>query len=327
MSMSKMNKLKNFINSLLSLFYFLDEKEIRRECKELEEFLVMKNKSYGSSALRPIRIFSKAGVDEQIRVRLDDKLSRIKRGNMEVENFEDTVRDIAGYCILLLRQLKQQKRKEERFKEENFPVFGIDFADPIPRITVGYFNGSNLFLDLMEIDPIPDERKNKYYEQLFEGLDTSNIIYSLYKKEYAVEEENWLLGDKYYILRIELVRSRENKIGIVLFNEIGWARMWFLELKFPESLIFMGNNISNEALRALDLFMGKVFWEMVNLRDKFDDNLPVEMILGTHEIHIGRYGNISYKIRGNLYTIDSTGVTETELKSNTKEDREKEAKK
>lgn len=38
--------------------------------------LLAKNAAYGNSALEPVRIFSKADPTEQIRVRIDDKLSR-----------------------------------------------------------------------------------------------------------------------------------------------------------------------------------------------------------------------------------------------------------
>lgn len=65
--------------------------------------LLEKNLAYGDSALNPIRIFSKAEADEQIRVRLDDKLSRMMRGAADARaNIpEDTVRDLVNYLALL----------------------------------------------------------------------------------------------------------------------------------------------------------------------------------------------------------------------------------
>jgi hypothetical protein len=61
--------------------------------------LIEKNKSYGDSALDPIRIFSKASSDEQIKIRIDDKLSRISRGS---EFYGDNdLDDLIGYLILL----------------------------------------------------------------------------------------------------------------------------------------------------------------------------------------------------------------------------------
>jgi hypothetical protein len=60
--------------------------------------LLAKNEAYGNSALDPLRIFSRAEPDELIRVRLDDKLSRIARGQAAGEDVEA---DLLGYLILL----------------------------------------------------------------------------------------------------------------------------------------------------------------------------------------------------------------------------------
>lgn len=68
------------------------------ECDAVKDMLLEKNKAYGNSALDPIRCFSKAPIDEQIRVRMDDKLSRLARGQAAGEDVE---RDLLGYLILL----------------------------------------------------------------------------------------------------------------------------------------------------------------------------------------------------------------------------------
>lgn len=61
--------------------------------------LLAKNASYGDSALDPVRIFSRAPIEEQIRVRIDDKLSRLARGTgAETEDVEG---DLLGYLVLL----------------------------------------------------------------------------------------------------------------------------------------------------------------------------------------------------------------------------------
>lgn len=44
----------------------------------ITKMLIEKNRKYGDSALKPQRIFSKASAVEQIKVRIDDKLSRMK---------------------------------------------------------------------------------------------------------------------------------------------------------------------------------------------------------------------------------------------------------
>lgn len=71
---------------------------IVRVCDEVRDLLVEKNKKYGNSATDPIRIFSRATSEEQLRVRIDDKLSRLSRGTADDE---DTVLDLIGYLILL----------------------------------------------------------------------------------------------------------------------------------------------------------------------------------------------------------------------------------
>lgn len=53
---------------------------IAMECLRLASMLMDKNAAYGNSAIQPLRVFSKASVEEQILVRIDDKLSRLARG-------------------------------------------------------------------------------------------------------------------------------------------------------------------------------------------------------------------------------------------------------
>ncbi len=76
--------------------------EIRTVCAELEELLLRKNAAYGDSALSPVRVFSKADNVEQIKVRLDDKISRLSRGHaLSDESLDDTINDLMGYMVLL----------------------------------------------------------------------------------------------------------------------------------------------------------------------------------------------------------------------------------
>ena len=74
--------------------------DIRRVCSQISTMLVSKNASYGDSALSPTRIFSRADAIEAIKVRIDDKLSRLMRGNGE-DFHEDTIDDLMGYLVLL----------------------------------------------------------------------------------------------------------------------------------------------------------------------------------------------------------------------------------
>lgn len=84
---------------------------IANKCDEIKEFLLEKNKAYGNSALDPINIFSKNKAIEQIAVRIDDKLNRLKKGSEYLG--DDTVKDLTGYLILYMIA------NENTFGEEN----------------------------------------------------------------------------------------------------------------------------------------------------------------------------------------------------------------
>lgn len=74
---------------------------IREVCDGLRDFLLDKNAQYGDSAIDPVRIFSKASPIEQLLVRIDDKLSRIEKGDERIESDDDVIDDLIGYFILL----------------------------------------------------------------------------------------------------------------------------------------------------------------------------------------------------------------------------------
>ncbi|TAN59638.1 hypothetical protein EPN18_10065 [bacterium] len=67
-------------------------------CDGIKKMLLTKNRLYGNSALNPQRVFSKADTMEQLNVRIDDKISRIKSGQMD--DTEDAELDLIGYLIL-----------------------------------------------------------------------------------------------------------------------------------------------------------------------------------------------------------------------------------
>ncbi len=74
--------------------------KIAQVCDDIKDLLLQKNAKYGDSALNPVRVMSQASPVEQILVRIDDKLSRIKRGGI-LEDDEDVVSDLIGYFVLL----------------------------------------------------------------------------------------------------------------------------------------------------------------------------------------------------------------------------------
>ena len=75
--------------------------KIKNKCKELEDLLLYKNEKYGNSALEPLNVFSQANAVAGIKMRIDDKLKRIKNAGL-CDATEDTLQDLAGYLILLM---------------------------------------------------------------------------------------------------------------------------------------------------------------------------------------------------------------------------------
>lgn len=70
-------------------------------CDTVQAKLLEKNTAYGNSVLDPVRLFCKSDRIQQINVRLDDKISRIKRGHaLSDESLLDTEFDMLGYLIL-----------------------------------------------------------------------------------------------------------------------------------------------------------------------------------------------------------------------------------
>lgn len=83
------------------------QEQISRVCDGIKGMLIEKNRKYGDAAINPIRCFSKASPSEQLLVRIDDKLSRIR--NAQTDEDEDPINDLIGYLILLkIAKLQQQ---------------------------------------------------------------------------------------------------------------------------------------------------------------------------------------------------------------------------
>ena len=74
---------------------------------EIKTMLLAKNVQYGDSALQPVRVFSTADTNEQIKVRIDDKINRIVQGNDSIESDEDVIQDLIGYLVLLLINMRE----------------------------------------------------------------------------------------------------------------------------------------------------------------------------------------------------------------------------
>ena len=87
------------------------QQDIARTCDEIREMLLEKNRKYGDSALNPVRIFSQASTIEQLKVRMDDKLSRLR--NAQDDEDEDVITDLIGYLVLFKTAQMQQRRCDD----------------------------------------------------------------------------------------------------------------------------------------------------------------------------------------------------------------------
>ena len=74
--------------------------EILFKCVQIANMLIEKNIAYGNSALNPIQIFAKIPPGDQIDVRIDDKLNRIKNGSSYTG--DNDMLDLVGYIVLKL---------------------------------------------------------------------------------------------------------------------------------------------------------------------------------------------------------------------------------
>lgn len=76
------------------------DQQVGEVLQEIQEMLIAKNLKYGNSAIEPLGVFSKLSPEEGIKVRIDDKLKRIKNGSLEKDD-EDVINDLIGYLVLL----------------------------------------------------------------------------------------------------------------------------------------------------------------------------------------------------------------------------------
>ena len=90
------------------------QKKIVEVCDSMKDLLLYKNQKYGDSALNPNNIFYKGDSTNSIKIRLDDKIGRIK--NCEETRIND-VCDIIGYCTLLLVSMDVSKNEINLLKD------------------------------------------------------------------------------------------------------------------------------------------------------------------------------------------------------------------
>lgn len=90
------------------------QKKIVDVCDNMKSLLLYKNQKYGDSALNPNNIFYKGDSANSIKIRLDDKIGRVRNND---ETKVNDVADIVGYCILLLVSMNVSKEDFEKLKD------------------------------------------------------------------------------------------------------------------------------------------------------------------------------------------------------------------
>lgn len=91
---------------------------INETCDELCDTLKAKNSNYGDTANSAPYFVPWLEPDQAILIRMSDKVSRLrtlltKEQDKVGESVRDTVKDLAGYCVLLLIELDKNEENRE----------------------------------------------------------------------------------------------------------------------------------------------------------------------------------------------------------------------
>lgn len=92
------------------------QEKISMILEKMKDVLLYKNQKYGDSALHPNNVFYKGNSTNSIKIRLDDKLGRIKNNSDDECKIND-VADIIGYCTLLLVSMNVTEEDLEKLKD------------------------------------------------------------------------------------------------------------------------------------------------------------------------------------------------------------------
>ena len=97
-----------------SRFEIVHESEIVTIAKEIAELVEKKDKDYNSAFSKTLKEYGNVAYF----LRIDDKLNRLKNlmlnnNNAEInESVEDTLKDIIGYTLLMLKEIKGNNKKD-----------------------------------------------------------------------------------------------------------------------------------------------------------------------------------------------------------------------
>ena len=101
--------------------------QITKTCQNLAKLLIAKNRDYGDSAFKSPPLAPCLSATAAILVRMGDKIERLetlarKLANddeiaVASETIEDTIADLAGYCVLLLIAMKERRASSKGGEE------------------------------------------------------------------------------------------------------------------------------------------------------------------------------------------------------------------
>lgn len=93
--------------------------KIQKQCDLLADLLKKKNADYGDSFSERPYLLPNLTTNASAYIRLSDKFHRLRtllnleQDQQTDESLEDTLRDIAGYCLLLLADCGKEGKKNE----------------------------------------------------------------------------------------------------------------------------------------------------------------------------------------------------------------------
>ena len=94
--------------------------KIQKQCDLLADLLKRKNADYGDSFSEAPYLLPKLTANACAYIRLSDKFHRLRtllnleeQDRQTDESLEDTLRDVAGYCVLLLARSGKEGATEE----------------------------------------------------------------------------------------------------------------------------------------------------------------------------------------------------------------------
>lgn len=192
------------------------ESKILRVCLDVYKMLLHKNQAYGNSASDPLRIFSKTDKLEQIRVRMDDKLSRIK--NQVAGDNEDAYNDLLGYLVIY-----QGEKKYDAMPDEPVNVYVVNSDVLCKKDENGKFQPNKCGMEFVKTLWLKDNAEVYVITDLVMGKDTQDLI-------------NFLTENNVIYKYLACKKPDDPRPGVVVLPELFVQLKAFLAEQFPKDV-------------------------------------------------------------------------------------------